>query len=161
MTAYNEESTQLSDAAKPSKAQRALSTFSHDTIERSLKALARYERRQFRSEHPDGYFDNARRFYPSDAEDCGVTSSVRSPSRAFPFSYMNACRSLDHCCDLEKVSKGEVLKVRKAVQNWREVRFSDKDVVETLLEELVRFTERGQLSIRLPIASGTHSMARL
>ena len=61
------------------------------------EARAMYERRQARDEHPSGKFDNGGRWYPSDEEECGCCGSVRSPSRAWPYSYMTHCRSLHHC----------------------------------------------------------------
>lgn len=55
-----------------------------------------YEALRDRVINPDGTFDNGGRWYPSAAEDCGVSSTVRSPSKAWPFSYMTACRTLKH-----------------------------------------------------------------
>lgn len=56
-----------------------------------------YHRRQLRMAHPQGHFDKARRFLPSDDEDAGdIVGRVRAPSRAWPFSYMTACRARRH-----------------------------------------------------------------
>jgi hypothetical protein len=79
----------------------------------ALSALTRFSRRQERLEHPEGSFDNAGRFYPSDSEDCGVSSYIRSPSRSYPHSYMLACRTLDHCERLEDADHDDVLLLRR------------------------------------------------
>ena len=56
-----------------------------------------YEPRRDRITHPTGYFDKAGRYYPDDVEDYGITDSIRSPSRAYPYSYLTACRAKKHC----------------------------------------------------------------
>jgi hypothetical protein len=68
--------------------------------EKRVKSLAAsvYAARKARREHPEGTFDKAQRFYPSDREDGGGDgTSVRSPSRSWPFSYMLRCRTRQHC----------------------------------------------------------------
>ena len=56
-----------------------------------------YEARRDRRVHPEGTFDDGGRWYPSDREDAdGSGSSVRSPSRAWPYSYMLRCRTKAH-----------------------------------------------------------------
>ena len=55
-----------------------------------------YEARRRRLLHPEGEFDKGGRWYPSEREDCGVSSSIRSPSRRWPYSYMVACRTKKH-----------------------------------------------------------------
>jgi hypothetical protein len=59
-------------------------------------AAAVYEWRklQDRKIHPPGKFDNGGRFYSSEHFDC--CSSIRSPSRAYPYSEMVHCRSYVH-----------------------------------------------------------------
>lgn len=59
-----------------------------------------YQARKLRLVHPGGTFNGGGRWYPSTKEDCGVSASVRSPSRAWPYSYMTACRSRRHCMAL-------------------------------------------------------------
>jgi hypothetical protein len=63
-----------------------------------------YENRKNRIEHPEGQFDTAGRWYPSAREDAGVTSRIRTPSRAYPYSYMAACRTLKHVRMLAKTN---------------------------------------------------------
>lgn len=46
--------------------------------------------------HPDGKFDNKKRFYPDENEKCSCCSYIRSPSARFPYSYMTHCRSYHH-----------------------------------------------------------------
>ncbi len=59
-------------------------------------ALYEWKRLQDRRQHPDGTFDSAGRWYPSDAEKCECCAKIRSPSRAYPYSYMTHCRSVEH-----------------------------------------------------------------
>lgn len=68
-----------------------------------------YEARQERRVHPDGDFDKAKRWYPSDVEDAdGDGSCVRAPSRAWPYSYMLRCRTRQHVRVLvERALRGE------------------------------------------------------
>ena len=66
--------------------------------------------RRDRTAHPAGKFDNAGRWYPSEAETCDCCSSVRSPSRAHPFSYMVHCRTLKHVANLYGVNESELRK---------------------------------------------------
>ena len=54
--------------------------------------------------HPEGEFDKQGRWYPSDEENCGVSRTHRSPSRAYPYSYMTACRSRKHVKDVSEQS---------------------------------------------------------
>ena len=64
-------------------------------------AQALYELRQSRATDPEGYFDNAKRWYPSGREDCGGSGSrVRSPTRSWPYSYLMRCRRRVHCANL-------------------------------------------------------------
>lgn len=108
-----------------SKAEKLLFKSDVSEIARAFAALIKYARRQERSEHPEGTFDNARRWYPTAEEDCGVTKWARDPSRSFPFSYMSACRSLDHCEDLLGADHSVVLKARKWIKEEAEITSAD------------------------------------
>lgn len=66
--------------------------------------------RRDRTAHPSGKFDNAGRWYPSEAETCECCDSVRSPSRAHPFSYMVHCRTMKHVANLYGVSVSDLRK---------------------------------------------------
>ena len=59
-----------------------------------------YLNRKNRLSHPDGDFDNAQRWYPSKSEHRDCCDEIRSPSRAYPYSYMTHCRSLEHVAAL-------------------------------------------------------------
>lgn len=74
-----------------------------------LNAVKMYEDLQSRKIHPAGKFDKAGRFYPSEKFSC--CSNIRSPSRAFPYSYMVHCRTLGHVCN----QSGVLLADAKAV----------------------------------------------
>ena len=75
------------------------------------EAAKLYRDRRDRRRHPAGKKDNGGRWYPSESEDLD-TDKFRTPSRSWPWSYMHACRSFRHCCDLHKLSKTERKKAR-------------------------------------------------
>lgn len=95
-----------------------------------VRAAARYVLRRDRIEHPEGATDNGGRWYPAiETETELVIGRIRPPSRAWPWSYMLACRSLRHCCALEdlKSAKGGrkvVAALDRAIsraQSWEEI----------------------------------------
>lgn len=59
-----------------------------------------YQARQDRQEHPDGTFDNAGRWYPSDTEYRACCDHIRRPSRAWPYTLMQHCRTKKHITQL-------------------------------------------------------------
>jgi hypothetical protein len=65
-----------------------------------VAAAVEYINRKRGLSRPDGRCDNGGRWYPSDAEDAGVSRRVRSPSRAWPWSYYKACFALPHIAEL-------------------------------------------------------------
>lgn len=77
-------------------------------------AAIEYRARQERRHHPVGKFDNAKRWYPDESEYRSCCGPVRSPSRAWPMSYMVHCRTLKHVASLYGVTPTEV---RKALKN--------------------------------------------
>lgn len=62
-------------------------------------AGAIYLRRRDRIDHPNGKFDKAGRWYPDASEKLDKTQ-YRSPSAAYPWSYMHACRTIKHAAKL-------------------------------------------------------------
>jgi hypothetical protein len=67
------------------------------TATKSLVA-AIYAARKNRTTHPEGNPDKRGRWYPTEREDAGGDgSSTRSPSVAWPWSYMLHCRTRKHC----------------------------------------------------------------
>ena len=133
-----------------SKIEKKLFECEVTEISKALQALIKYARRQERSEHPDGAFDSARRWYPTAEEDCGVTRWARCPSRAFPFSYMSACRSLSHCEDLLDADNAVVLKAKKWVKEQAE-KSTQEDFLVTA-KRLVLTLEQRLLQTTLPLA---------
>jgi hypothetical protein len=69
-----------------------------------LRAAVRYISRRDRLEHPNGWQDSGGRWYPNETEGLD-TGSYRLPSRRYPWSYMQACRTVAHCAKLERCSK--------------------------------------------------------
>jgi len=76
-----------------------------------IQAAKEYLSRKERKTHPDGDFDKAGRWYPSGAEKCKACSSVREPSRAYPFSIMTHCRSIGHIATKYQVDAAVLRKV--------------------------------------------------
>lgn len=80
-------------------------------------ALTEYQKRQARQAHPAGRFDRGGRWYPADSEECDCCSHIRTPSRAWPFSYMTHCRTLKHVAHLFNVSESDLRKLARATAN--------------------------------------------
>lgn len=76
-------------------------------------ALQEYQNRQARVNHPDGTFDNAQRWYPSEAEHCECCDAIRSPSRAWPYTLNKHCRSIQHVAHLYDVDARELRKLAR------------------------------------------------
>ncbi|EKT4082951.1 hypothetical protein QEG29_001160 [Stenotrophomonas maltophilia] len=97
------EITDIAEARLFLKQYNAYAKLTDAEKEAAYNGAMKYRRRQERAEHPTGHFDKAKRFYPDAAESPGgiIQRTIREPSRAWPFSYMIACRSLTHCCYLE------------------------------------------------------------
>lgn len=69
-------------------------------VERAVKGAAAqvYEPRRDRAVNPEGEFDSAGRWYPDESEKgMGSFNAIRSPSRAWPYSYMLRARTRQHC----------------------------------------------------------------
>lgn len=71
-----------------------------------LDAIAQWKRRADREEHPDGEFDNAKRWYPKGEERQECCRDIRNPTREWPNSLLNHCRSLEHVALLNGVDPG-------------------------------------------------------
>ena len=82
------------------KIRRGLLRSAEEEEKAAIKAVARYLLRKYRYEHPTGGFDNAGRWYPCKSEGL-LTQYHRTPSRQWPYSYLLACRSMEHCAQLE------------------------------------------------------------
>lgn len=76
-------------------------------------AVKTFRSRQARYDHPDGCFDNANRWYPSDDERCDCCDYIRSPSRVWPNSLNTHCRSAEHVANLFNV---DVTLLRRAAR---------------------------------------------
>jgi len=79
-------------------------------------ALWQYAARRARREHPEGQFDKAGRWHPSDSERQPCCSSIRQPSKRYPHSLLKHCRSLGHVARLNDVDPGTLASL------WRQYR---------------------------------------
>lgn len=74
--------------------------------------------RSTRISNPPGQFDNAGRFTP--AEKSAAVAAVRAPSRAYPYSEMNAARTARHCAEVFGAeSEIAVKRVARAMKECR------------------------------------------
>ena len=89
-----------------------------------LDAAQQFIARRDRLEHPGGEIDNAKRFWPADDERCACCDSIRSPSRAYPWSYMTHCRTAEHVAALHDVDAKAVRAVARELDH-------DYDYVDT------------------------------
>ncbi len=102
------------DALSARKCKSIIENCTLESVQAAFRAQARWLRRKERTEHPDGRFDKAGRWYPSADEDCDdYTSHTRTPSRAWPNTYNSAARSLEHCEALDGASHDDVLLMRR------------------------------------------------
>ena len=104
------------DALSPRKCATVIKGCgTQERVQAAFQAYARWLRRQERTEHPTGKFDKAGRWEPSTSEDCDAfTSHTRTPSRSWPWSYMLAARSLQHCEALDGADHDDTLLLRRA-----------------------------------------------
>lgn len=90
--------------------------------DKKIEAAARcYINRQSRIEHPEGEFDNAQRWYPSDEEEQECCAGIRSPSRSWPYSYMQHCRTMTHVAHLHGVEERELRRQVRAIRKAEKV----------------------------------------
>lgn len=126
-----------------------------------FRAYARWRRRVARTEHPDGRNDQARRWYPSASENIdGFTDHVRSPSQAWPFSYMLAARTLAHCEALDHADFEDLTLLRQA-KMLREIDGSVTDADATRLggrvwDALVKRTQPLVTTTAVPVATAAN-----
>ena len=80
------------------------------------KALECYFKRQSREEHPDGWFENSKRWYPySDTEARECCKGIRNPSSSRPFSLIVHCRTALHISHLYDV---DVKELHSHIAQW-------------------------------------------
>ena len=82
----------------------------------ALMAVVEYMQRNLTFKFPEGQWDGQGRWFPSEREDCGLTASIRAPSRAWPKSYWQAAHSLKHCAALHGVSAQQARDALKALR---------------------------------------------
>ena len=79
-------------------------------------ALIQFIARGDRHEHPDGKFDRAKRWSPSESC-CSLCNQYRPPSRAYPFSAMLHCRTAIHTAGLNSQNPDEIAALAKACRS--------------------------------------------
>ncbi|MCK9428979.1 MAG: hypothetical protein M0R17_03075 [Candidatus Omnitrophica bacterium] len=71
-----------------------------------VKATIEYIKLKERMIHPDGQFDNAQRWYPTDEQSC--CSRIRQPTRSYPYSLMTHCRTKLHVANCYNISEEDI-----------------------------------------------------
>jgi hypothetical protein len=75
-----------------------------------------YQSRKDRLSHPNGSFDKHHRWYPTAEENSdNYTSSIRTPSKSWPYSYMIAARTKKHLLALAECNPSYIHKVYKSL----------------------------------------------
>jgi hypothetical protein len=95
----------------------------HSGSVRLIEAAALYLARQARKAHPAGSFDGGRRWLPADTERCDCCRGIRRPSRAWPYSLMQHCRTSKHVAALFGVQEKELKQVAEALRGvleWKD-----------------------------------------
>ena len=82
-------------------------------------AAQEYLDRRDRRKHPQGRGDNGGRWYPSEEERQACCEAIRTPSRAYPWSYMTHCRTMPHIANLYGV---DLSSLRRAVREIEKAR---------------------------------------
>ena len=78
-------------------------------------AALEYLNRKSRKSDPNGQFDSVGRWYPSKQEMCFCCAVLCPPSRKYPYSYMNHCRTAEHVANLLEVDRRDLLAAAKQV----------------------------------------------
>ncbi|KON48494.1 hypothetical protein [Mariprofundus ferrooxydans] len=100
---------------KPSSHQTIKINKEKEMRENIVKAIEVYLSRSCYSSHPDGRFDNAKRWYPSASEERFCCDDIRPPSRAYPSSLNKHCRSIKHIAALYDVDETILRRVARKV----------------------------------------------
>jgi hypothetical protein len=85
-----------------------------DLMSRAAQAAAEYVRRRQRQSHPVGRCDRGGRWWPDPVvewREC--CERIRRPSRAWPWSLMTHCRTLQHVAALYEVPHDLVRRVMR------------------------------------------------
>lgn len=81
----------------------------------------RFIARRDRAEHPSGDFDNAKRWWPDDDEDCDCCTYIRTPSRSWPHSLIVHCCTAEHVANLHGVSVKALRRVARELDKEYEI----------------------------------------
>lgn len=99
---------------------------------KAVQAGMTFRRRQDREEHPEGEFDKGGRWYPKGKDAEVFDYNRRSPSRAWPYSYMLHARTAEHVAKLFGVTATEVRKAGNAIKKLKAQGLGATDILNTL-----------------------------
>lgn len=93
---------------------------SSTTDPKILGAVRVYLDRQAKISCPDGKCDSGGRWYPSETEHQPCCRGIRSPSRAWPRSLQDHCRSACHVSRLFDVDELELTRAARALKHLKD-----------------------------------------
>lgn len=82
------------------------------------RAAALLNARQAREVHPDGTFEKHGVWYPSDTERQPCCEGLRNPTRKYPYSLIQHCRTAKHIAHLCDVPKALLKETAAAMPSW-------------------------------------------
>ena len=86
----------------------------------TLRVVAKeYIARRDRDTDPPGRFDKAGRWYAHETERRDCCWPIRSPSRAYPYSWLVHCRTAKHVADLYAVPRKRLLRAARLIDGPR------------------------------------------
>lgn len=83
--------------------------YKSEDIDNLTVAAIAYLKLKARKDHPGGKFDRAGRWYPDESLEC--CKKVRQPTRGYPYSLMQHCRSIKHIAILYGVEESAIRKL--------------------------------------------------
>jgi len=104
---------ELPSGAQTTRTKREAVALVEQATQRLHEAAREYADRQGRRSHPDGKPDKGGRWHPTPAEAQPCCRGIRSPSRAWPWSYMTHCRTMTHIANLYDVDETDLRRVSR------------------------------------------------
>ena len=107
-----------------------------------------YLRRRARRINPEGYFDNARRWQPSETEKQACCDSICEPGHAYRHSLKKHCRSMEHIAHLFDVDLRFLRRrVKFMIGIFQELREGHRRTARFFAEQMARQHESGTPSL--------------
>lgn len=119
---------------------KKLASIKPEDMEKALKGAQLYIQRYSKQSYVEGSFDNAKRFYPEGRDMEVMRDDVRSPSRSWPYSYMRACTSKEHCARYFNADADAVGTIVRAAEKLK-FPLGDSDGIEKFKGKIKELTQ--------------------